>query len=289
MRNKFLPIITFVFLPLLMANSPSPEPYPNRYDDFTFANYEVEIVSDGTDKSIVFRGELTNTGTGIITLGMSNIDYYVSATHYYFELYELCGCDYRDGLLPNATITYEKEQTYGGYLSAGIRDDLPEPTTSILGFTTSSFLEGIITTDISIVIGEYDAVANRTSATISFEWDNRSEERAYSFYVFYEIGDADRTSYIESGLAKGETGSLQEAFSIRGDVAGSEVSDPSLHFLPWNSYYGEGITWSWGVFGTVIIGFLTILAMASPLIIVAVIFIVRAVHKRKQRDTKLIK
>ena len=70
-KNKLLVSSTILVLPLLMANSPAPQAFPNKYDDATISYVKTGEINN----EFIYDITITNNGNGYIDLNDSYFSY----------------------------------------------------------------------------------------------------------------------------------------------------------------------------------------------------------------------
>ncbi|MFA5422059.1 MAG: hypothetical protein WC344_04735 [Bacilli bacterium] len=275
-------IIFGVFVPLLMANSPSPYPFPDEYSDFTIQNETVNIAEEGTEKEITITGEIVNNGDGIISLENSDLVYILEAEYYGIVLYEYGRVQMMQGILPARIFTYEQTFPYTGSSPLGeitvyTRDE------TVRGFASDSFINDIVVTNAAIGNMTYHEEEENpfTNAHLTFDWDNPSETSSSVFYASFKIDDIEYIIYEEENLTKNDSGDADIIIAIPGDVEGEEATDITFTFLPRHPYYDNN---EWGNLVSVVIVVIVVVAcllLFGPIIAIAIVLAVRAAKRKK--------
>lgn len=272
--------LLFVFcLPLLMGNSPAPNPYPKEYIDFELTNGEMEVIEVEDSKELVFRGDLKNVGTGLIDLEYSYISYRFERTTYNLEFFDYDVPEICDAIPPSQTYHYEKSFPYQGTTPTGIVEQYIAPTLGIFGFSSEDFMSDIVINDIAISNRVYDAIDDVTTSKLSFAWNNSGDRSGYSFYFSFSIGTTQYVKYLTEELPKNENGTAEVDFVVPGNITEQNIENISITYLPINSYYDND---HFGIVEILII-LLVIggVIVFAPIITLIVIMIIRAVKKRK--------
>ena len=280
MKKKRLGLLAMFCLPLLMANSPAPNPYPSEYTDFELTNAEMEIIEVEDGRELVFRGDLKNVGTGLIDLEYSDISYRFERTTYQLNFFDYNVPEIADAIVPNQTYHYEINYPYNGTTPVGIVEQYVAPTIYIVGFSADAFMNDVIISDIAVNERVYDVVDDVTISTVSFAWSNQSDRTAYSFYFYFSIGETQYVKLLNESLDKNQSGTAETELVVPGNIVDANIENTAISYLPINPYYDQV---HFGFLG--LIGFLLVIGIAiiiaPPLIILIVFLIVKAVSKKK--------
>lgn len=265
-----------------MANSPSPELYPDEYFDYELINESVTISEEGEDRYVTFAGELVNNGEGIISFRASELTYRFEG-----DDYEIIVDDYNvdepiQGILPEKTYIYEEIYEYYGTAPLGEVTYISKRIT-IRGYVEDDIIDDVVISNLSVTDVDYDEGEDTTTYTISFDWDNPGEYSVETMYIAVTKNDEQYVHYECESLAKQSSGQSQVYISFPGDVSDQELSNIELFFIR-RAYERNG--WGWNFFNSPIFYILLIIVSIIAVIIVvgpiAIITIVLIITKRKK-------
>ena len=277
-KNRFL-LLMVLFVPLAMANSPAPNPYPALYEDYELTNTEIEITEEDTYRYIVFRGDFKNSGTGVIDCEHSSISYRFEWTNYNFRFFDYATPGICEAFYAGESYHYEQVYDYDGPTPTGVVEQYIAPTLEIRGYAEESFLQDVVITNITITNHEYNDVDDTTEVTLSFGWDNQGNRSVYGIYLSFYIGETHYVKYLERELGKNKTGTEEIDFEVLGNIVGSEPENVTLSFLPINSYYDADRFDLWDL--AVIVMVIAALIFFAPVVILSIILIIKALAMRK--------
>ncbi|MDD3938146.1 MAG: hypothetical protein PHU55_00125 [Bacilli bacterium] len=283
---KKRPLLFILLFPLLMANSPSPELYPDEYFDYELINESVTISEEGEDRYVTFAGELVNNGEGIISFRASELTYRFEG-----DDYEIIVDDYNidepiQGILPGTSYVYQEKHEYYGTAPLGEIAYISKRIT-IRGYVEDDIIDDVVISNLSVTDVDYDEGEDTTTYTISFDWDNPGEYSVETMYIAVTKNDEQYVHYEWESLDKKSFGQSQVYISFPGDVSDQELSNIELFFIR-RAYERNG--WGWNFFNSPIFYILLIIISITAVIIVvgpiAIITIVLIITKRKKHAKK---
>lgn len=266
-----------------MANSPSPELYPDEYFDYELINESVTISEEGEDRYVTFAGELVNDGEGIISFRASELTYRFEG-----DDYEIIVDDYNvdepiQGILPGTSYAYQEKYEYYGAAPLGEITYISKRIT-IRGYIEDDIIDDVVISNLGVTDVEYDEGEDTTTYTISFDWDNPGEYSVETMYIAVTKNDEDYVYYEWESLAKQSSGQSQVYISFPGDVSDQELSNIELFFIR-RAYERNG--WGWNFFNSPIFYILLIIVSITAVIIVVgpivIITVALAVTKRRKK------
>lgn len=284
---KKRPLLFILLFPLLMANSPSPELYPDEYFDYELINESVTISEEGEDRYVTFAGELVNNGDGIISFRASELTYRFEG-----DDYEIIVDDYNvdepiQGILPGTPYVYQEKHEYYGTAPLGEIAYISKRIT-IRGYVEDDIIDDVVISNLGVTDVDYDESEDITVYTISFDWDNPGEYSVETMYIAVTKNDENFVHYEWESLDKKSSGQSQVYISFSGDVSDQELSDIELFFIR-RAYERNG--WGWNFFNSPIFYILLIIVSITAVIIVvgpiAIITIVLIITKRKKNSNNI--
>jgi len=270
-----------LLVPLLMANSPSPELYPEEYSDYDLLNESVVISEEGSSKYVTFSGELVNSGEGIISFRASVLTYRFEG-----DDYEMLVDDYNvkkpiQGIMPDKSYIFEERFEYLGSSPIGI-NTYQNKIVSIRGYAEEDILSDIVVSNLIASEGEYNSSISATLFTISFDWNNPGDYSAETMYISFNINENEYVYYEWENLDKEGAGHSNIHVSFPGNIEDQEIENIELFFIR-RSYE----SWGWNFLDSTLFRILiavaitiTALIVIAPIIAITVILIIARKKKK---------
>lgn len=269
-KNKLLMSCTMLALPLLMANSPAPFAYPDKYDDA-----EVSYVKTGeTDNENLYEITIENNGSGYVNIRHSSFDNLHIEDDYYYD-YEL--------VAPNKTMTFSA--------SISKNKQINESNFAVYAYTEFGEKTHAIS-DISsfekTFIGREDENHNRTylyTYRVTFT-STKLLDVDYNESVIYCVnyGGSDHYYYDYSVYSSFE-------FSTKEDLNAEDITlkpDNTIYLKgrEYNSFFNINLD------ALAIVGVIFTLTFVFPVIpglVVAIVFLIRGIVKKNKNKKDSVK
>ena len=281
MKKRTLLALLILLAPFRMANSPSPELYPDEYTDYELTNESIIISEEESTKYITFSGNLQNTGDGIISFQDSFINYVFEGNDY-----EVISPYYDDegpiqGLVPDQSYSFEKKLTYSGSTPLGTVT-YSSRQIEIRGYQNDDLIQTIVISNQIVTTVSYSESNDATTFTYSFDWINSGELSAETVFISFTMNDNEYVDYEWESIDRNATGHSNLYISLSGDVSTEELDNINLFFIR-RSY--ESYDWNFSGFlaglGSLIIFGLVIISLIvlAPIIVITIVIVV--VNRKK--------
>jgi hypothetical protein len=281
MKKRSLLSLLILLSPLLMANSPSPELYPDEYANYELTNESIIISEEESTKYITFSGNLQNTGEGIISFMDSFLSYsfegnaYEIITDYYDDARPI------QGLVPNQSYSFNKIFPYSGSAPLGTVT-YSSRHLGIYGYQSDDLIQTIVISNQNVTSVSYSESNDETTFTYSFDWTNSGELSAQTIFFSFSMNDNDYVDYFWESISKNATGHSDLYVTIDGDVSTEEIENANFFFIR-RSYESYGWNFSGflaGLSSLIIFGLVIIsLIVLAPIIVITIVIVV--VNRKK--------
>lgn len=275
MKKHSLLSLLILLAPLLMANSPSPELFPDEYTSFELTNESIIISEEESTKYITFSGNLQNTGDGIISFNDSYLVYYFENSYYVNISFYSDDGGPNHGLLPNQSYSYEKKIVYTGSASLG-SITYTSKQIYFYAYQGEDIIQTIEISNQSVTNVNYSESNDVTTFTYSFDWTNSGELSAQTFFFSFTMNDNDYVYYNWESISKNAEGHSDLYIIFSGDVSTEELENVSLFFIR-RSYESH----NWDLFGSsffqglIVFGIiLTSLVVLVPIIVITIVLVI---------------
>jgi hypothetical protein len=281
--------IAIMMLPLLMSDAGSPYLYPDSYFNYTIENTSAEVRSETGSYFFYFSGQITNTGDGIIDFINSSIKFRpINYTGYYqyLDTYSTIKSDASmersPYLFPNETCTYSLS-AYANNFSTAADISQIDYIVNIRAYSSPASDVSYEYKNFSIV--SYDEAKDTTQANITYEIVNNSKSSIGSALISYKADGVIYRTYYEGCYCSKNSKTINTSrITAHGDLRTKTISDVSICFFPYVSYY-SGFKFSWIWIPITIFAVLFIIMIPAIGIIVAVT-IVHSNKAKKERENK---
>ncbi|MFA6754771.1 MAG: hypothetical protein WCR68_03005, partial [Candidatus Dojkabacteria bacterium] len=260
MKKLHKSLLLLAFVPLLMANSPSPELYPDEYTDYEIVDESAVISEEGSAKFITFSGEIRNIGEGVINFRYSNLIYRFESKDYDIFNHNYNNIESIQGLKPNKSYIYEEKYGYDGGTAAGAVSYTIKRS-ELRGYSGDDIITAIAVSNLSVSHVSYNESNDETTYTISFDWNNPGEYSAETLFISFLMNDEEYLFYEWESIKREDSGHSDVYISISGDVSNQELDDLELTFIR-RSYENRG----WNFFGSPFFkGFMVVVIIISAM------------------------
>lgn len=260
MKKLHKSLLLLAFVPLLMANSPSPELYPDEYTDYEIVDESAVISEEGSAKFITFSGEIRNIGEGVINFRYSNLIYRFESKDYDIFNHNYNNIESIQGLKPNKSYIYEEKYGYDGGTAAGAVSYTIKRS-ELRGYSGDDIITAIAVSNLSVSHVSYNESNDETTYTISFDWNNPGEYSAETLFISFLMNDEEYLFYEWESIKREDSGHSDVYISIAGDVSNQELDDLELTFIR-RSYENRG----WNFFGSPFFkGFMVVVIIISAM------------------------
>ncbi|MFA7068583.1 MAG: hypothetical protein WC127_06400 [Acidaminococcaceae bacterium] len=260
MKKLHKSLLLLAFVPLLMANSPSPELYPDEYTDYEIVDESAVISEEGSAKFITFSGEIRNIGEGVINFRYSNLIYRFESKDYDIFNHNYNNIESIQGLKPNKSYIYEEKYGYDGGTAAGAVSYTIKRS-ELRGYSGDDIITAIAVSNLSVSHVSYNESNDETTYTISFDWNNPGEYSAETLFISFLMNDEEYLFYKWESIKREDSGHSDVYISISGDVSNQELDDLELTFIR-RSYENRG----WNFFGSPFFkGFMVVVIIISAM------------------------
>jgi len=283
MKKLHKSLLLIAFVPLLMANSPSPELYPDEYTDYEVANESAIISEEGSAKFITFSGEIRNIGEGVINFRYSYLIYRFEGNDYDIFNHNYNNIESIQGLKPSKSYIYEEKYDYDGGTAAGAVSYTIKRS-ELRGYSGDDIITAIDVSNLFVSHVSYNESNNETTYTISFDWNNPGEYSAETLFISFLMNDEEYLFYEWESIKREDSGHSDVYISIAGDVSNQELDDLELTFIR-RSYENQG----WNFFGSPFFkGFMVVVIIISAMTVLGpiAVLITLLIIARKRKTPK---
>jgi hypothetical protein len=283
MKKLHKSLLLLAFVPLLMANSPSPELYPDEYTDYEIVDESAVISEEGSAKFITFSGEIRNIGEGVINFRYSNLIYRFESKDYDIFNHNYNNIESIQGLKPNKSYIYEEKYGYDGGTAAGAVSYTIKRS-ELRGYSGDDIITAIAVSNLSVSHVSYNESNDETTYTISFDWNNPGEYSAETLFISFLMNDEEYLFYEWESIKREDSGHSDVYISISGDVSNQELDDLELTFIR-RSYENRG----WNFFGSPFFkGFMVVVIIISAMTVLGpiAVLVTLLIIARKRKTPK---
>jgi len=275
--------LLFAFVPLLMANSPSPELYPDEYTDYEIVNESAIISEEGSAKFITFSGQISNIGEGIISFRHSSLVYRFEGIDYKIISHNHNTIESIQGLKPSKSYIYEEKYSYNGITALGDVGYTIQ-SSNFRAYIDDDIIATIVVSNLSISDVSYNESDDKTTYTISFDWNNPGEYSVQSLFISLRMNENEYLFYEWVSIAREDSGHSDVYISFAGDVSNQELDDLDLTFIR-RSYEN----WGWNFFESPLFqGFMIVVIIISAMIVIGpiAVLVTLLIIARKRKTPK---
>lgn len=283
MKKLHKSLLLFAFVPLLMANSPSPELYPDEYTDYEIVNENAIISEEGSAKFITFSGEIRNIGEGVINFWYSYLVYRFEGNDYDIINHNYNNIESIQGLKPSKSYLYEEKYSYNGHAPLGDVSYIIKRS-ELRGYSGDDIITAIVVSNLSVSDVSYNESNDKTTYTISFDWDNPGEYSSETLFISFLMNDVECVFYEWESIKREDSGHSDVYISFAGDVSNQELENLELSFIR-RSYESR----SWNFFGSPFFkGFVVVVIVISAMIVIGpiAVLVTLLVIARKRKTPK---
>lgn len=273
----------FAFVPLLMANSPSSELYPDEYTDYEIVNESAIISEEGSAKFITFSGQISNIGEGIISFRHSSLVYRFEGIDYDIISHNHNTIESIQGLKPSKSYIYEEKYSYNGITALGDVGYTIQ-SSNFRAYIDDDIIATIVVSNLSISDVSYNESNDKTTYTISFDWNNPGEYSVQSLFISLRMNENEYLFYEWDSIAREDSGHSDVYISFAGDVSNQELDDLDLTFIR-RSYEN----WGWNFFESPLFqGFMIVVIIISAMIVIGpiAVLVTLLIIARKRKTPK---
>lgn len=280
--------LTILFvLPLLMSNSPAPNPFPTNYNDYNVENIILssELIETSNDQyTYKVKGKISNTGNRCIDLSSSYIKIYLND-----KLSSCLEFNLFDNFDMNTFLVKSNETAYfnslcNNYSTAFAPTSGSENITfnryelQVLAFNETdvlsnvSYEQGLISID-----NEYKSQSQTTAIKIQInEIFNHSGHTISAIVIRYNIDGQDYYLFHNINISNESKINISLDSSIKKDVSNKTGTVTDVTFLKINSYYEN-------YYNNLKIIEYTLIAVGAILLIavIAIPIVIVIVHKKR--------
>ena len=283
MKKLHKSLLLFAFVPLLMANSPSPELYPDEYTDYEIVNESAIISEEGSAKFITFSGQISNIGEGIISFRHSSLVYRFEGIDYKIISHNHNTIESIQGLKPSKSFIYEEKYSYNGITALGDVGYTIQ-SSNFRAYIDDDIIATIVVSNLSISDVSYNESDDKTTYTISFDWNNPGEYSVQSLFISLRMNENEYLFYEWVSIAREDSGHSDVYISFAGDVSNQELDDLDLTFIR-RSYEN----WGWNFFESPLFqGFMIVVIIISAMIVIGpiAVLVTLLIIARKRKTPK---
>jgi hypothetical protein len=283
MKKLHKSLLLFAFVPLLMANSPSPELYPDEYTDYEIVNESAIISEEGSAKFITFSGQISNIGEGIISFRHSSLVYRFEGIDYKIISHNHNTIESIQGLKPSKSYIYEEKYSYNGITALGDVGYTIQ-SSNFRAYIDDDIIATIVVSNLSISDVSYNESDDKTTYTISFDWNNPGEYSVQSLFISLRMNENEYLFYEWVSIAREDSGHSDVYISFAGDVSNQELDDLDLTFIR-RSYEN----WGWNFFESPLFqGFMIVVIIISAMIVIGpiAVLVTLLIIARKRKTPK---
>jgi hypothetical protein len=283
MKKLHKSLLLFAFVPLLMANSPSSELYPDEYTDYEIVNESAIISEEGSAKFITFSGQISNIGEGIISFRHSSLVYRFEGIDYDIISHNHNTIESIQGLKPSKSYIYEEKYSYNGITALGDVGYTIQ-SSNFRAYIDDDIIATIVVSNLSISDVSYNESNDKTTYTISFDWNNPGEYSVQSLFISLRMNENEYLFYEWDSIAREDSGHSDVYISFAGDVSNQELDDLDLTFIR-RSYEN----WGWNFFESPLFqGFMIVVIIISAMIVIGpiAVLVTLLIIARKRKTPK---
>lgn len=266
-----------------MANSPSSELYPDEYTDYEIVNESAIISEEGSAKFITFSGQISNIGEGIISFRHSSLVYRFEGIDYDIISHNHNTIESIQGLKPSKSYIYEEKYSYNGITALGDVGYTIQ-SSNFRAYIDDDIIATIVVSNLSISDVSYNESNDKTTYTISFDWNNPGEYSVQSLFISLRMNENEYLFYEWDSIAREDSGHSDVYISFAGDVSNQELDDLDLTFIR-RSYEN----WGWNFFESPLFqGFMIVVIIISAMIVIGpiAVLVTLLIIARKRKTPK---